>query len=82
MNDHRKGREGWQGETVPTAVKENEVEPYLRHKWLHGLSLLFTLCREPSSRYLELHFARYFLSLSPTFFFCKKKPKILAKFIF
>lgn len=77
MNDHQKGREGWQGETMPIAVRENEVENYLRHKWLHGLILLFTLCRGPSSRYLELHFARYFLSLSPIYFFCKINQKYL-----
>lgn len=46
MNDHQKGREGWQSnETVPIAVKESEVETYLRHKSPNGLILLFTLCR-------------------------------------
>lgn len=33
MNDHQKGREGWQGEPVPIAVKDSEVETHLRHKW-------------------------------------------------
>lgn len=40
---------------------------------------------EPSARYLGPHFARYVLSISVVsigLFFCKKKPKTFAKFLF
>lgn len=54
---------------MPTAVKENEVETYLRHKWLHGLILLH--CTD--SRYLELHFARYFIPITYVISFAVKR---------
>lgn len=76
MNDHQKGREGWKGETVPTAVEENQADTFLQGKWFHGLCLLLILvaCRKPSARYVETYVTRNFLFAASFFFlFCKKK---------